>query len=100
MDIKDNNITVYERITILIPKVKELENQEIKKNLTFKLRKAMDDIKELKVKYDNLQSNVDSSFFQEKEKVELIVSSILDEIENVLKLTDSNNIEEEPKLIR
>ena len=31
MDIKDNNITVYERITILIPKVKELENQEIKK---------------------------------------------------------------------
>ena len=100
MDNKDNNITVYERITILIPKVKELENQEIKKNLTFKLRKAMDDIKELKVKYDNLQSNVDSSFFQEKEKVELIVSSILDEIENVLKLIDSNNIEEEPKLIR
>ena len=100
MDIKDNNITVYERITILIPKVKELENQEIKKNLTFKLRKAMDDIKELKIKYDKLQSNVDSSFFQEKEKVELIVSSILDEIENVLKLTDSNNIEEEPKLIR
>lgn len=100
MDNKDNNITVYERITILIPKVKELENEEIKKNLTFKLRKAMDDIKELKVKYDNLQSNVDSSFFQEKEKVELIVSSILDEIENVLKLTDSNNIEEEPKLIR
>ena len=100
MDNKDNNITVYERITILIPKVKELENEEIKKNLTFKLRKAMDDIKELKVKYDNLQSNVDSSFFQEKEKVELIVSSILDEIENVLKLIDSNNIEEEPKLIR
>ena len=100
MDNKDNNITVYERITILIPKVKELDNEEIKKNLTFKLRKAMDDIKELKVKYDNLQSNVDSSFFQEKEKVELIVSSILDEIENVLKLTDSNNIEEEPKLIR
>ena len=100
MDNKDNNITVYERITILIPKVKELENEEIKKNLTFKLRKAMDDIKELKVKYDNLQSNVDSSFFQEKEKVELIVSSILDEIENVLKFTDSNNIEEEPKLIR
>ncbi len=100
MDNKDNNITVYERITILIPKVKELENQEIKKNLTFKLRKAMDDIKELKIKYDKLQSNVDSSFFQEKEKVELIVSSILDEIENVLKLTDSNNIEEEPKLIR
>lgn len=92
-----NNLTVYERITILIPMVKELENEELKKNLTFKLRKVMDDIKELKNKYDSLP-NVDSSFMQEKNRVEIICSSILDEIEKILGIDITSK--DEPKLVR
>ena len=93
-----NNLTIYERIAILIPKVKELENAELKKTLTFKLRKVMDGVKELKNKYDSLGSNVDNLFMQEKNRVEIISSSVLDEIENILGLDKTD--EDEPKLVK
>ena len=97
MDSKDN-VTVYERITILIPKVKELENEELKKKLTFKLRKVMDEIKELKNKYDSLGVNVDSSFFYEKNRVEFVSSAILDEIEKLIESDKMN--EDNLKLVK
>ena len=97
MDNKDN-LTIYERITILIPMVKEIENIGLKKNLTFKLRKVMDDVKELKIKYESLGSNVDAQFMQEKNRVEITSASVLDEIESILGIDKTS--EEEPKLIK
>ena len=97
MDNKDN-LTIYERITILIPMVKEIENIGLKKNLTFKLRKVMDDVKELKIKYESLGANVDAQFMQEKNRVEITSASVLDEIESILGIDKTS--EEEPKLIK
>ena len=97
MDNKDN-LTIYERITILIPMVKEIENIGLKKNLTFKLRKVMDDVKELKIKYESLGANVDAQFMQEKNRVEITSALVLDEIESILGVDKTS--EEEPKLIR
>ena len=97
MDNKDN-LTIYERITILIPMVKEIENIGLKKNLTFKLRKVMDDVKELKIKYESLGANVDAQFMQEKNRVEITSASVLDEIESILGINKTS--EEESKIIR
>ena len=48
------NMTIYEKLTILIPKVKMIENIESKKILTFKIKEVMDKINELKQEYENL----------------------------------------------
>ena len=77
------DLNVYERIPIMIAKIRTIENEIIKKKFTLEIEKIYLGIKKLKAKYETLTSKDEEIlFFQEKQNFEISIGLKLDELEN------------------
>ncbi|MBR3661043.1 MAG: hypothetical protein IKN63_03965 [Bacilli bacterium] len=83
---KTNQVDIYERIVNNLGNIKEIENEEIRQMLTFKLEKVAHIFEEARIKFDQISPGEEYLFLQEKNKIANYILQELDDIEKKLNL--------------
>ena len=81
---KNNQVDIYERIINILVRIKELENEEIKQRLAFKLEKVSQVFEEARIKFEHINPQEEYLFLQDKIKIANFILKELDEIEEEL----------------
>ena len=78
---KNNQIDMYERIVNILDKIKELENEDMRQILAFKLENVLHVFEEARVKFLKITPKEEYLFLQDKIKIANYISKELDIIE-------------------
>ena len=100
-DAKEKTKT-YERITNLIIKIKDIENEEMKKRLAFELQQVLRAFDEARIKFEKLSPNAQNLLIQDKVKVEMYVETELDKLENEIEtfMNKETRMAEDSKIVK